>query len=318
MGVNGMERRWIKGAHAMLAAAFALVAALGMVLVPAKALAAEGDAGAPMEGVVAQDQATSQDEVIPDAMLDDFADDGFIFDEGALFTADQEAQLEEQAQMLADRHGLGVYLLTCDTMNGLMNPTSNQRTSFAANFYRDHDLGLGGGKDGILLVVAAKSRDYVTVAYGEGSYRFNDSGIEAMEDAVTGQLRGNHWFAAAEAYYDQIGRQLAFYQSTGRTAQPAGLLGWAMRLLLILGVPAAIAGGVVLNRRRAMKTAVMRNEARDYLDPQSLALSLSSDQFVRTGMAVTPRVQVSHGSGGGGGWGGGGGGGFSSSGGGKF
>ena len=70
-----------------------------------------------------------------------------------------------------------------------------------------------------------------------------------------------------------------------------------------------------------MKTAREKNEASNYLVEDSFVLTASTDTFVNTTLAVTPKPKNEDSDGGGfggGGWGGGGGGGFSSSGGGKF
>lgn len=247
------------------------------------------------------------------------ADGPFVFDEYGLFTESQRQQLEQEAQSQAERYGMGVYLLTCSYMDGYANPTSSQRTAFATTFYRANDLGLGSGKDGIMLVVAVASRDYVTIAYGQGSYSFSDEGIEAMEDAVTAQLADDQWFAGAQAYYSEIGQQLAHYQRTGKPYEPGALLWLIVRIVLAVAIAAAVAGIALASQRRKMRTAVAGTQADLYLDPASLALTETNDAFVTTTMMVVPRAQASSGgSGGGGGWGGGGGGGFSSSGGGKF
>lgn len=246
---------------------------------------------------------------------------GFVWDECAVLSADQSQQLSVKAQEVTDDSGIGVYLLFCDTMNGNMNPTSRQRTDFAVGFYESYGLGLGSGRDGLLLVVAVESRDYVTVAYGQGSYAFTDEGIASMEDAVTSRLADDEWFEAAVEYYDQVGIQLGYYGLTGKPYDPDALALLAVCVVGSLVVAAVVAGAHLAMQRRKMKTAVLKEEASAYLDPSSVTITESSDMFVNSTMAVVPRVQSSGGGGhggGGGGWGGGSGGGFSSSGGGKF
>lgn len=248
------------------------------------------------------------------------APDAFVFDlYGALTPSEQDA-LEAKAREIADNYDMGAYVLITGTMDGLANPTPSQRTSFATSFYRLHDLGLGNGKDGIMLAVAIDSRDYVTIAYGQGSYAFSDKGIQVMEDDVTSYLGDDLWFEGAQAFYTQVSDQLAYYQRTGRAEEPTSLTagGVATSIIAIVAVSALVAFFVVRRERRIMRNAQMRDDAREYVDRNSVQLTAATNDLVNTTMVVVPIPKSNHGSLGGGGWGGGGGGGFSSSGGGKF
>ena len=210
-------------------------------------------------------------------------------------------------------------------MDGLSDPSSSQRTNYATTYYKEHKLGLNpaDGKDygdGIMFVIAADSRDYVTIAYGQGSYSFSDDGIEAMEDAVLDNIRDHKddWYGAASTYYRQIGGQLDYFDRHGEAQVPLDMIDYLIRIAIILVVPALITFFVIKSWRDAMKTAREKSEAGHYLDPSSLQIIRSEDTFVNTTLSVTPKPKDNDSGGGGGGWGGGGGGGFSSSGGGKF
>ena len=248
----------------------------------------------------------------------------YVTDAYGLFSDEQRTALEAKATQLAEKYNMGVYLLVVDKMNGLDNPTSAQRTNFATSFYRANDLGLGSGKDGIMLVLAVKSRDYVTIAYGQGSYSFSDEGIAAMEEAVKDELRSDNWVDGAETYYGKIGEQLEYYSVKGEPWTEPDPLSAILKILAIFGIPAGAAFSKVNGEKSAMKTAREQTGATNYLDAGSFELTHSDDQFVDTSLVVTPKPKEEESSGGGGGgfggggWGGGGGGGFSSSGGGKF
>ena len=247
----------------------------------------------------------------------------YVVDNYGLFSDEQRAQLESFAKKLAEKYNMGVYLLVVGKMDGRTDPTSAQRTNFATSFYRANNLGLGTGHDGIMIVFAVESRDYVTIAYGQGSYSFNDEGIESMEEGVVDELKNNNWYSGAEAYYKAMETQLAYYAEHGKPWTEPDPLALILKILAILLVPFIIAKSIVGSEKAAMQTARMASEASDYLVPNSLKLRVSDDTFVNTTLVTTPipknEDKGGGGSfGGGGGWGGGGGGGFSSSGGGKF
>lgn len=295
-----------KRAFAIFSSLFSLALCMSLVLMPSMAYAASVDVR------------TSTDE----GQTGQTGQSGtYVFDERMLFSSTEFQQLEAQAVELANQYNMGVYFLTTSKMDGYSDPTESQRTSYATKYYKNHGLGLNpdskGYGDGIMFVVAADSRDYVTIAYGQGSYSFSDSGIEAMEDAVTGHLSDNDWFGAATTYYDQIGGQLAYYERHGSAQEPIDLTGWIVRLVIIIVIPLFITYFIIKRERDAMKTAVEQSEASHYLDESSLNVTVSNDQFVNTTLVATPKPKHND-SDSGGGWGGGGGGGFSSSGGGKF
>lgn len=240
----------------------------------------------------------------------------YVFDERGLFTSDEFAALEASGAELAGKYDMGVYFLTTGYMDGLSDPTSSQRTSYATTYYKEHGLGLnsgsGGYGDGIMLVIAADSRDYVTIAYGQGSYSFSDGGIDAMEDAVLDNIRDHRddWYGAATTYYDQIGRQLDYYDRHGDALEPLDAFDWAFRIFIIVGIPLIVTFVVIRSWRGAMKSAVEQSEAGNYLDRESLNVTRANDRFVNTTLVATPKPKDNDN--------GGGGGGFSSSGGGKF
>jgi len=252
----------------------------------------------------------------------------YVTDAYGLFSDDERMQLEAAATTLAEQYNMGVYLLIVDYMqdssgNDLANPTSSQRTNFATSFYRANNLGLGSGKDGIMLALAVDSRDYVTIGYGQGSYVFSNEGIKYMEDSVIEYLGDNDWYGGCDAYYTEIGRQLEYYSVKGDTWTEPDLLSLLLKILAALGIPAGVAASTISREKAAMKTAREQTEAQNYLVRDSFELKHSSDTFINTTLSVVPipkhEDSDSGGSGfGGGGWGGGGGGGFSSSGGGKF
>ncbi|MBQ2680917.1 MAG: TPM domain-containing protein, partial [Eggerthellaceae bacterium] len=231
----------------------------------------------------------------------------FVTDAYGLFSDSQRATLEAKATELAQKYNMGVYLLVVDKMNGLDNPTQAQRTNFATSFYRANNLGLGSGRDGIMFVIAVDSRDYVTIAFGQGSYSFSDEGVAYMEDAVREELGSNQWYDGCEVYYDKIGEQLEYYSVKGEPWTEPNPLSFILKILAILGIPAGVAFSSVRRQEDAMFTAREKTEASNYLVRGSLELTQSTDQFSHTTHVVTPIPQhEDHDSGGGSSFGGGG------------
>ena len=245
-----------------------------------------------------------------------FATSGtYVFDEYGALSSSEFSSLESHAATLADYYNQGVYLYITDTMGHGGNPSPSERNEFARSFYLQHNLGLGADKQGIIFVIAVDSRDYVTVKKQASSDPFSDNGVDALESTVTDYLSNNNWYGGSKAYYDTVDEQLAYYAATGKQWTEPDPISFILKILAVLGIPAAVAGSVVRGEKKAMQTAKERSEASEYLDRNSLNLTVSNDQFVNTTLVATPRPKDNDN--GGSGWSNMGGG-FSGSGGGKF
>ena len=241
----------------------------------------------------------------------------YVFDEQNVLSSSEFQTLEQRGADYASQYGIGVYVLFTDTMGGNYDPSPSERNEYGRQVFLQKGLGVGPGKNGILMVVAVESRDYVTVKHFDDSSQdpFSDSGVDAMEEAYTSRLSDNDWYGAAKSYYDSAEEQMSYFAATGKQWTEPDLIGLILKILATLGIPAAAAFGFVTGEKGKMKTAVEASEASSYLDRSSFQLTVSNDQFVNTTMTVAPIPKEEKS--GGGGWSDMGGG-FSGSGGGKF
>ncbi len=247
-----------------------------------------------------------------------YAESGsYVFDEMGVLSSSEFQSLEQQGAEYANTYGIGVYIQFTDTMNGNYNPSSSERNEYGRQVYLQKGLGVGSGKNGILVVVAVRSRDYVTVKHFDDSSQdpFSDSAVDALEGQYTEELSSNDWYDAARYYYKTAGEQMEYFAATGKQWTEPDPIGLLLKILATLGIPAIAAFGYVGGEKSKMKTAVEAREASNYLDRASFKLTVSNDEFVNTTMTVVPIPKEKKG--GGGGWSNMGGG-FSGSGGGKF
>jgi len=247
-----------------------------------------------------------------------YAESGsYVFDEVGVLSSSEFQSLEKQGADYADKYGIGVYIQFTGMMNGDPNPSASERNEYGRQVFLQKGLGVGSGKNGILVVVAVQSRDYVTVKhFGDSSQDpFSDEAVNAMEGKYTEELSDNDWYEAAREYYDLAGEQMEYFATTGKQWTEPNLLSLILKILATIGIPVAVAFGITSSDKSKMKTAREATEASDYLDRNSLQLTVSNDQFVNTTMTVAPIPKESKS--GGGGWSDMGGG-FSGSGGGKF
>ncbi len=242
----------------------------------------------------------------------------YVFDDQGVLTDSEFATLEQMGADYASKYGIGVYIQFTDMMNGDMNPTSSERNEYGRQVFLQKGLGVGPNKNGIIVVVAVKSRDYVTVKHFADSSEdpFSDSAVDKLEGKYTEELSDNDWYEAAFEYYTIVGEQMEYFATTGKQWTEPDFIGLILKILAMLGIPAVVAFSSIKGDKAAMKTAHEKSEASNYLDQSSLNLSVSNDQFINTTLAVVP-IPEKDDSDSGGGWSDMGGG-FSGSGGGKF
>ena len=138
-----------------------------------------------------------------------FAEMPLVMDTYELFKPEATAELEQKAQDASAGHGVNVYLLTVDDIDG-----QNVR-EFAKDWYRNYDLGYGDGKSGILFLIALDSRDYVTITYGDGVTAFTDYRIAQIEDKIVPMLSDGSYYKASDTYIEMCADTLDFYAEKG-------------------------------------------------------------------------------------------------------
>lgn len=242
-----------------------------------------------LAGIVVVMAATLALALAPKTALAD--DDTFIIEEYSLFSPSQKSTLEAQAKETSDTYGVGVYLLVTDTIG------SKTARTYAIDYYKDHQLGLGNQKSGILFLVAAESRDYVTITYGDGVNAFTDWQIAQMEDLIVDELKNDEWYAAADVYLEQAEYTLAFRAENGEpldrgNAPTSPLMAFVM-FAIAFAIAAGVAGGRCFYLYKQMKTAVEASHAGDYVDRSSFTLTGKDDRFVTSTITVTPKKKES-------------------------
>lgn len=213
----------------------------------------------------------------------------YVFDEEGVLSQEEFSQLESQAAGYADTYRVGTYLLLCDNM-GTSDPSSSERREFARDYYEQHSLGVGSNRDGIIFVIAVESRDYVTVKHFADSSDdpFSNSSVDVMEDAAVDQLSSDRWYAGGKAYLDTVGEHLAYFAKNGKQWKKPNTVLTVVKVAATLLIPLFIAIGVVSSEKDAMKTARMKTEAANYVEPDSFVLHASTDQFVNRSISATP------------------------------
>ncbi len=226
-----------------------------------------------------------------------------VTDNAGLLTNTQQQNLENKAQAIESTYGFGVYIITVEDFRDYDN---NDVFEAAVWLYQEYSLGIGDGKDGLLLLLSMAERDYSLITYGDfGNSAFNDEGRACMTKFFLDDFKNNNWYAGFSDYLDwsedylQVAKEGEPYSAgnlpmTG--AERAKRI--AIRIGIILLVPLAIAFiwvGVLTSK---MKSVARQTQATAYA-AGGLELTQQFDQYIRTTETRTKIEKSSSGGGGG-------------------
>ena len=219
-----------------------------------------------------------------------------VYDEAMLLSTAQASQLEDMAAQSAAQYGCGVYIVTMYDYA----PYGSTVRSAAENFFLSYDLGLGSDDNGVLLFLSMAERDYALIAHGSiGNGAFTDYGKDVLSDAFLDDFRYDDW---AGGFYDYLSMcdDMLYAAAAGEAVDvPYGMegavsaqrgSGVGMTLVMILLIPAIIAGVSCAVMAATMKSARQKTHAEDYR--QQIRLQDRRDQFI-TRTVVRQKIETS-------------------------
>ncbi len=192
-----------------------------------------------------------------------------VADNAHLLT-DQEVQaLISRADELSKKHNLDIIIATTLDSRGMV------LGDYAADLVDYNDF----STDNIILVVAMDQRKYVCVTTGMGIYAFTDHTLDAIYDAMEGDMRDGNYAAAFDTYLTLCDRALK-QAAEGQPYDydlPIVTRPLSQVLLMRLGiaaVPGILIGWLIAySRKKRMNSAVPQRSAESYLTHMNLTRS---------------------------------------------
>lgn len=225
----------------------------------------------------------------------------YILDNSALLTADEAAQLNEQARSVSEREGCSVTILTVDSLGG------KDAGTYAEDYYDQKGLGYGNTEDGILLVVSMSQRDYAITGAGIGNDALSGSRMGRLEDSFLGKLSAGNYYGAFSSFISMCGTLIDEAKTYGpesgwggtRSADP-GKTALGVVLALVLGFLISLIPLSVMKSKHS--NLGKKAEATNYARQGSLNITRKQDLYLRTSTNRV-RIQTDNGMRGGGGGG---------------
>lgn len=213
---------------------------------------------------------------------------GYVQDAAGLLTAEEQTQLEESCAAAAQNYGCGIYIVTVQDYTDYGSSVENA----AEAIYAGLDLGVGEGRNGILLLLSMAERDYDLAAYGEQAhYSFTDYGKERLAGSFLDDFREDDWYGGFADFVYEAAR----YLEGAEEGTPVDLPGavqtersFGQKLPVIILVPCGLSLIVCLILRAQMKTAKRQTQAREYLAGDGVNMRIRRDLYTHS----TQTVQV--------------------------
>ena len=216
----------------------------------------------------------------------------FVFDDAMLLTTPKAAQLEDTAGDLSLRYDCGVYIVTVYDYEAY----GSDVRSAAENFFLTHNLGLGSDGNGVLLMLSMAERDYALIAHGSiGNTAFTDYGKEILSEEFLDNFRYDDW-AGGFGDYLSVSEKLLEAAASGAPVDIGQGSGTGLTLVMVLLIPALIAGIACGIMASSMKSARTKTHANDY--QTGIQLTNRQDRFI-TRTVVRQKIESSSSSSGG-------------------
>lgn len=200
-----------------------------------------------------------------------------VYNLNGLLTAGEWALLDMQAEDISERYGCGVYIVTVDDYTEYGSGSVYDVTT---QIYNDADNGFGleDGREGILLLLSMRERDWAMFVHGEyAQYAFDDYGQTELEDAFLPAFGENDWYGGFSGYLNACDEYLALAAAgTPVRRSPVG------GIVTAVVISCAVALVVCLILKAKMKSVHRKVEAQTYITADGLALTDSYDRYTHT------------------------------------
>lgn len=122
----------------------------------------------------------------------------YVFDVADLLPYEKWEKLEARAEAISQKQDCGVYFALVDDYTKYGNGSVFEVTY---QLYHGSELGMGSGRDGIIVLLSMAERDYAMFVYGEwAEYAFDRYGEKQLEDRFLDKFSGGDWYAGVSSY----------------------------------------------------------------------------------------------------------------------
>ena len=238
--------------------------------------------------------------VIPFAAYCENGSNPPVVDNAGLLTMEQLAEISDILYGIRETYGIDVAIYT-------ENETDNDDPQAKADDIYDYNsYGMGENDRGMLYYVCMSTRKYALSTYPYGETPFSNEACDYIGDYCGQFLSEGDYYSAFNEYAltaeyilqkDAEGETLDYNEFYEPVSQKRSMGEWIFLIVLIAGIPLAVAFIVVIHMQNKMNTAVKQAFAENYKKPGSMNIEQASDIYLYSNVSRTERSESSSGSG---------------------
>ena len=191
-----------------------------------------------------------------------------LYDGADLLTPAEESGLLDKLNRVSEAYKVDIIIATVDSVGDF------SADAFVEKFYDDNALGYGTDRDGVLLLIAMKEREYRILSNGPvGAAAISRGDIETIGEEIVSDLGAGDYADAFHAFIDSCE-----YQIKGEINGFPFAFG--KNLLISLGIGFLIALIVTGCMKSKLKSVRKQLNAKDYIKQGSMQLTSSKDLYL--------------------------------------
>ncbi len=195
----------------------------------------------------------------------------YVTDAAGLLSENEDMQLEKMAETVSQKYGVGVYIVTVDDYRDI---SSGGVYTATYTLYHEYTMGEGAGRDGIVLLLSMKERDWAMFCYGEQcEYAFNEYGQEQLEEVFLDDFKEDDWYSGFEDYI----KECSVYLQKAEDGKPVRKSP-VIPIIIVTGMALFVALLVLGFIWWPMKSVAEKSTANDYI-AGNLRLTEKTDTF---------------------------------------
>ena len=213
-----------------------------------------------------------------------------VFDYADLLSEADEKEMHLWITDMQENWGMDLAYLTTNDTEG------KSVQEYGADFYIEHDLGLGENNDGVIFVLDMGSREGQIITCGKAIDIYTDYYIDQMWDNMVGCLSDGDYYNAFFSLYMDMNELAGDYEKYqkdpdsflsdySKAQKTKSLLTSAVIAAVFALVIAALA---VSSMRKSCKNVKPYTDGRAYLKENGYHLSVNRDSFASTHTALMP------------------------------
>ena len=213
-----------------------------------------------------------------------------VFDYADLLSEADEKEMHLWIADMQENWGMDLAYLTTNDTEG------KSVQQYGADFYIEHDLGLGENNDGVIFVLDMGSREGQIITCGKAIDIYTDYYIDQMWDNMVGCLSDGDYYNAFFSLYMDMNELAGDYEKYqkdpdsflsdySKAQKTKSLLTSAVIAAVFALVIAALA---VSSMRKSCKNVKPYTDGRAYLKENGYHLSVNRDSFASTHTALMP------------------------------